>query len=97
MGQVVAMTLPLFALIGIGFLAVRSRYLAAADLAGVSALVMRVFLPAMIFLAIAGRPLAQSMPPGFVAAYRKPAGASSILPRNSSTTRVRSSRRESTS
>lgn len=69
MGHIISMTLPLYALIGLGFLAARSRYVTAADLAGVSAVVMRIFLPAMIFAAIAGRPLAESMRPGFVAAY----------------------------
>lgn len=69
MGEIFSVTLPLYVLIGVGFLAVRSRYLSAAELAGVSALVMRVFLPAMIFFAIAGRPLAETMRPGFIAAY----------------------------
>lgn len=69
MGQIVAVTLPLYLLIGLGWLAVRGRYLAAADLVGASRLVMQVFLPAMIFLAIASRPLHEALNPGFLAAY----------------------------
>lgn len=69
MAQILAVTLPLYVLIGIGFLSVRFRYLAAADLAGASRLVMQVFLPAMIFLAIASRPLHEALHPGFIAAY----------------------------
>lgn len=69
MGQILAVTLPLYILIAIGWLAVRCRYLAAADLVGASRVVMQVFLPAMIFLAIASRPLREALHPGFLAAY----------------------------
>ena len=69
MGQILAVTLPLYILIGLGWLAVRARYLAAADLVGASRVVMQVFLPAMIFLAIASRPLREALHPGFLAAY----------------------------
>ena len=69
MAGIVGIILPLYALILIGFAAMRGGYLAPAHLAGVNALVMRVFLPAMIFLAIAGRPVAESLLPGAVLAY----------------------------
>lgn len=69
MGQIVGIILPLYALILIGFAALRTGYLAPAHLAGVNALVMRIFLPAMIFLAIAGQPVSQSLHMGFLTAY----------------------------
>lgn len=69
MGHILAVTAPLYILIGIGFVSVRGRYLAAADLIGASRMVMQVFLPAMIFLAIASRPLREALNPGFIAAY----------------------------
>ena len=69
MAATIGIILPLYALILIGFAAMRSGYLAPAHLAGVNALVMRIFLPAMIFFAIAGRPLTESLLPGFVLAY----------------------------
>lgn len=67
--EILRITLPLYGLIAIGLAAVRSGYLTPGHLAGVNALVMRIFLPAMIFLAIAGRPVAQTVQPGFFAAY----------------------------
>ena len=69
MAATIGIILPLYALILIGFAAMRSGYLAPAHLAGVNALLMRIFLPAMIFFAIAGRPITESLLPGFVLAY----------------------------
>lgn len=69
MGQIIPVILPLYVLIIIGYLSVRTRYLSAVDLVGASMLIMRVFLPAMIFLAIAARPLTRSFRPDFILAY----------------------------
>lgn len=48
--------LPIFVLIGIGWLAVRSGYLDQGAVAPASQVVIRIALPAMIFLALAGTP-----------------------------------------
>lgn len=69
MGQIISIILPLYALILIGFAAMRSGYLAPTHLAGANALVMRIFLPAMIFFAIAGRPVSHGLHSGFLLAY----------------------------
>lgn len=69
MAQIIGIILPLYVLIGIGYLAVRGRYLAPDDLLGASRVIMQIFLPAMIFLAIASQPLHAALHPGFIAAY----------------------------
>lgn len=56
--QIVA---PVFAIIGAGYAALRLGYLEAAALAGLSAFVLKVALPALVFNALAGAPLDQSM------------------------------------
>lgn len=66
--------LPIFAVIGIGWLAVRSGYLDRGAVAPAAQVVMRVALPAMIFLALAGTPSGQAFDLAFLMVY----GAASL-------------------
>ena len=66
--------LPIFAVIGIGWLAVRSGYLDRGVVAPAGQVVMRVALPAMIFLALAGSPGGQAFDLAFLLVY----GAASL-------------------
>lgn len=61
--------LPIFAVIGIGWLAVRSGYLDRGAVAPAGQVVMRIALPAMIFLALAGAPGGQAFDPAFLLVY----------------------------
>lgn len=54
---------PLFAVILIGFLAVRSRYLPAEALRPVGEVVLRIALPALVFLSVAGAAPGQGLQP----------------------------------
>lgn len=54
---------PLFAVILIGFLAVRSRYLPAESLRPVGEVVLRITLPALVFLSVAGAAPGQGLQP----------------------------------
>jgi predicted permease len=60
---------PVFGLIGLGFGSVKLRYLGAEDVAVLGRFVIKVALPALIFGAVAGAPLNETMNPGFLAAY----------------------------
>lgn len=61
--------LPIFAIIGIGFAAVRTGYLQAAGVAHLGAVVIRIALPALIFLAFAGAAPTETLSMAFLLAY----------------------------
>lgn len=67
--EVLTLTLPIFLLIGLGFLAVRAGWFAAAGLPALAGFVIRFALPALIFLALARRDFAEVMDTRFLAAY----------------------------
>ena len=59
MSQVLAITLPLFALVGAGFLAVRTGLLAPVVVAGLGQLVFGLEIPAVLFRSLAGQDFSQ--------------------------------------
>lgn len=59
----------IFAVIGIGWVSVRSGYLDQGAVAPAAQIVLRIALPAMIFLALAGTPVGQSFDLSFLLAY----------------------------
>ena len=61
--------LPIFAVIGIGWVAVRSGYLDKGAVAPAGQVVMRIALPAMIFLALATTPTEQAFDLAFLLVY----------------------------
>lgn len=61
--------LPLFAIIALGFAAVRSGYVSAEVVKPAGELVIKVALPALIFLALASVPVSAQLNPGFLAGY----------------------------
>lgn len=61
--------LPLFAIIALGFGAVRTGYVPAEAVKPAGDLVVRVALPALIFLALASAPLGERLNAGFIAGY----------------------------
>jgi malonate transporter len=64
--QIVA---PVFAIIAAGYAALRLRYLEAAALVGLSAFVLKVALPALVFNALAGAPVGETMDARYLAGY----------------------------
>lgn len=66
---VAAVVGPIFAVILLGFVAVRSAYVDAAMVRALGGFVLRVAMPALIFGALAGAPLGTSLEPGYIAAY----------------------------
>jgi malonate transporter and related proteins len=66
---------PVFTLIALGFLAVRSGYLTGADTGALGRFVIGVALPALIFVAVAGAPLGETLVSGLLIAY----GAAALL------------------
>lgn len=60
---------PLFALIAIGFVMVRTGHIAGEAVQPLGALVMRLALPALIFLALAGTPPGEALDIWFLLAY----------------------------
>lgn len=67
--QILLLILPIYLLIATGFVAVATALVAAADLRRVQAVVVTLFLPLVMFFAIAANPLAQTFSAGFVAVY----------------------------
>lgn len=61
--------LPLFALILLGFVSIRTGYIAAAHMRPVSEFVMKVALPALIFRAVTTLPLDETLNWRFIGAY----------------------------
>jgi malonate transporter and related proteins len=64
--QIVA---PVFVIIAAGYAALRLGYLEAAALVGLSAFVLRVALPALVFNALAGAPVGETMDVRYLAGY----------------------------
>ena len=64
--QIVA---PVFVIIAAGYAALRLGYLEASALAGLSAFVLRVALPALVFNALAGAPVGETMDARYLAGY----------------------------
>lgn len=60
---------PVFAVIGLGFVAIRSRYLDPATVQPLGTVVIRIALPALILLALAGTPSQGALNKGFLLAY----------------------------
>ncbi|MDO5529018.1 MAG: AEC family transporter [Paracoccus sp. (in: a-proteobacteria)] len=61
--------LPIYLLLGLGYLAVRGRVIAQDDLRRMMDIVLRLFLPGMMFYAIAANPIADTLDRGFLLAY----------------------------
>lgn len=61
--------LPIFALIAIGFAAIKSGYVEPAATRPLGAFVVRIALPALIFKNIGGLPFSEAVRPGFVLGY----------------------------
>lgn len=61
--------IPLFLLMALGFLSVRSGYFAAENIRALAELVLRIALPALIFYSLTGVTLSEAVLPGFIAAY----------------------------
>jgi malonate transporter and related proteins len=69
LASIAAVLAPVFALIALGFLAVRSGYMTAADIGALGRFVIGLALPALIFVAVAGAPLGETLVPRFLLAY----------------------------
>lgn len=69
MGSILAIVFPIYAALGIGYGAVRWRWFRAGDLPVLGRYVMAVALPALLFRAVATRPLAEVFHPGYLAVY----------------------------
>lgn len=69
MQGIITVTLPLFALIGCGYLAGRRGLLGDEGIRGLNAFVLYFALPCLIFGSLAGKPLGDIFNPGFMSAY----------------------------
>lgn len=76
MTTILSITLPIYLLIGLGFVAVRSGYFAADHVRALSAFVVRIALPALIFLAVGTAHPTEVLHGGLFLAYL---GASAAL------------------
>ncbi|MBZ9540300.1 AEC family transporter [Modicisalibacter tunisiensis] len=74
--DILAITTPIFLLIGIGFLAVMLRLFSKDQVQGLSGFVINFALPALIFRALVQRPLDEVFNPVYLAAY---GGGSALL------------------
>lgn len=63
------LTLPIYLLVGLGYVIVRSSYVSAADLKPIGQLVLRVSMPALIFLAISRLPIREALRWDFIGGY----------------------------
>jgi malonate transporter and related proteins len=63
------LTLPIYLLVGLGYVIVRSGYVSAADLKPIGQLVLRVSMPALIFLAISRLPISEALRWDFIGGY----------------------------
>ncbi|MCE5973082.1 AEC family transporter [Sinirhodobacter sp. WL0062] len=63
------LALPIYILLSIGFLAVRLRYIDGAEVKGFGSIILKIFLPAMMFLAITGNPLNETLRWDYIFAY----------------------------
>lgn len=73
---VLALLLPVYLLVAMGYGVVRTRWVGGAEMASLGKLVLRVFIPATLFYALAGAPLDQTLRFDYLAAY---AGASVVI------------------
>lgn len=64
-----ALTLPIYLLIALGYGVARSGYVAVADMRAIGRVVLRVAMPALIFLALARAPLAETLRWDFISGY----------------------------
>ncbi|MDZ4137194.1 MAG: AEC family transporter [Paracoccaceae bacterium] len=69
MSAVLAITLPIYLIIALGFCVTKAGYVDASDIRAVGKLVMRVCMPAMIFLAISRTPITAVLRPDFALSY----------------------------
>lgn len=67
--DILAITAPIFLLIGLGCAAVRSSYFAAGSLAALGQFVLRLALPTLLFRAVSQRTLAEVFELRFLAAF----------------------------
>ncbi len=67
--EVLSVTLPIYLIIAAGFAAVRSGYVAADDVRALGRVVLRVCMPATIFIAIVRTPVADTLRWDFVLGY----------------------------
>jgi len=75
LSTILSITLPIYLLIGLGFLTVRSGYVAGDHVKALSAFVVRVALPALIFLAVGTADPAEVLHRGLFLAYLGGSGA----------------------
>ncbi len=66
---VFALTLPIYLLIALGYFVTKVGYVAAADMRAIGRVVLRVAMPALIFLALARAPLSEALRWDFMAGY----------------------------
>ncbi len=69
MAGVFALILPVYVIVIAGFLAVRFGVVQGAELSSLGRIVLRLLLPATLFLAVARQPLSQALDWGFLCAY----------------------------
>ena len=67
--DILAITLPIFILIGLGFGAVQFKLFAKADIRVLGTFVIQFALPAMLFKVLSQRPFGEIMNPGYLLAY----------------------------
>ncbi|MCP1199212.1 AEC family transporter [Notoacmeibacter sp. MSK16QG-6] len=67
--DIISITGPVFIIIAVGFAATKSGLLNEADIRGVGRFVLVIALPALIFRAVAIRPMSEVIEPGYVLAY----------------------------
>ena len=67
--EILAITLPIFLLIGTGFTAARSGLMSRDNMQGVGTFVMYLALPSLIIRALTDYPLAEVLNPGYLLAY----------------------------
>lgn len=69
MSVILSITLPIYLLVGLGFVAVRSGYFAASDIRAIGTFVVRIALPALIFVAVGGADPSEALHGGLFLAY----------------------------
>ena len=69
MSTILTITLPIYLLIGLGFLSVRTGYFAGSDIRAIATFVVRFALPALIFIAVGTAAPGETLHPGLFTAY----------------------------
>ncbi|WP_343079072.1 AEC family transporter [Ostreiculturibacter nitratireducens] len=67
--SVFLLILPIYILIAAGFASVKLKYLGAEEMRGLGRIVLRLFMPAMMFLAIASNPISETLRWDFIIGY----------------------------